>query len=303
MSSGVVQDYLTNIRRSSALLEPSEEITLAREIEAGQLAEEQLATGRYTVRARVEDLREVARRGESAFERFVEANLRLVISISRTHAGRVDDARFGDIVQAGNLALITAVQRFDVAKGFKFSTYATWWIRKAISDELINQRGIRIGQRLALVMSQIAKAEADIQIDTGRPASIAEVAELMGLSPMKIALYKNQAAEPSSLNRLIEGDGCVEVGDLIPDESGAPVDQELLEHERSTAVRAAISALPRVEADILRLRFGLDGGDGLGIEDAAHRLGIDIARCRGLERIAMIKLRHPSRSQPLLACR
>jgi RNA polymerase sigma factor (sigma-70 family) len=286
-------------RGSTALLTASEEVELAKAVEAGCLAWEALERKSPLSVSAHADLEELVVAGRAAFDRFVEANVRLAASLAFRHAGRVPEGQLPDLVQAGNIALIQAVQRFDYALGYKFSTYASWWIKKAISDELLNQRAIRIGHRIALRMTQIAKVEAEIQAAFGRSPSDEEVLEGTGLTEKQLAEARTLSSEPSSLNQTIDENGVVELGTLLPSDQAPEHDNALIESDRQRSVRVALATLPPQHSRILALRYGLLGADPRTQTDTASDMGIAIDLERKLERDALARLRHPARSHLL----
>jgi RNA polymerase sigma factor (sigma-70 family) len=287
---------LLSSRASTALLTASEEVELAKAVEAGCLAWEALQREPpMTVSARA-DLNELVVAGRDAFDRFVKANVRLAASLAYRHAGRVPDSQLPDLVQAGTIALIQAVQRFDYALGYKFSTYASWLIKKAISDELLTQRGIRIGHRIVLRMTQIAKVEADVQAIFGRSPSDDEVLEGTGLTEKQLAEARTLISEPRSLNQTIDEHGVVELGSILPSAHAPEHDGALILSERQRSVLAALSTLPAQHSRVLAIRYGLFGADPRTQTDTASELGIGIDLERRLERDALTRLRHPARS-------
>lgn len=290
-----IGDHLSRLGTGRHLLSAADEVRLAQEIETGILAQQQLAETPYRVSASPGELHELADAGMRAFTIFVESNLRLVVSIARPHAGRVGSAQFADLIQAGNLALITSIFRFDFTKGFKFSTYASWWIRKAISEELNNLRAIRLGHRYVLALTQFAKAEEALRMELGREPRLDEVAAELDIPPEKIVSTKRIAEEPTSLNRLIEVGSETEFGDLLPDPEPTDPDGHLRENERKRAVGRALQLLEAEEARVLCLRFGLESPVCYTQADVADVLGIGVDRERALEKQALTKLRHPSR--------
>ncbi len=297
-TSDPVRMYLKEIGKV-ALLTAEGEVDLARRIEAGVFAAHKLATatGAMTPRERRE-LEAVEGDGQIAKRRLVEANLRLVVSIAKRYVSR--GMPFLDVVQEGNLGLIRAVEKFDYAKGYKFSTYATWWIRQAISRALADQaRTIRIPVHLVEVINRLVRVQRQLVSDLGREPSPEEIAAEMDLTPQRVQEILMMSREPVSLDTPIGEDTDAHFGDLIED-SDAVVPLEAatvgLFQEQLDVV---LHTLSDRERQIVRLRYGLTDGRPRTLEEVGHEFGVTRERIRQIESRALVKLRHPSRSEKL----
>ncbi|SBW23650.1 RNA polymerase sigma factor RpoD [Protofrankia symbiont of Coriaria ruscifolia] len=297
-TSDPVRMYLKEIGKV-ALLTAEGEVDLARRIEAGVFAAHKLATatGAMTPREHRE-LEAVEGDGQIAKRRLVEANLRLVVSIAKRYVSR--GMPFLDVVQEGNLGLIRAVEKFDYAKGYKFSTYATWWIRQAISRALADQaRTIRIPVHLVEVINRLVRVQRQLVSDLGREPSPEEIATEMDLTPQRVQEILMISREPVSLDTPIGEDADSHFGDLIED-SDAVVPFEAatvgLFQEQFDAVLRTLSDRER---QIVRLRYGLTDGRPRTLEEVGHEFGVTRERIRQIESRALVKLRHPSRSEKL----
>jgi RNA polymerase primary sigma factor len=293
-----VASYLQRMAKAK-LLSHDQVVELARVIEIGVLARERLDRGDRTDAGSIAELRTLQARGEAGFSRFVESNLRLVVSVARPFSGR--GIPFADLIQAGNIGLIQAVKKFDHAKGYKFSTYATWWIRKTITDELSTNRIIRVPFKALIDLAQITSVEASYLRDLGRLPSAEEVSSDLGLSTTRIQRMRLDTRLPISLSSPVGQEDDVEFGDVYLDSNAAEIDEELIEREKSTIVERALETLSPREADVLRLRFGVGSAGQLSQVEAASRLGIGVAQVRKVEKLSLEKLRHPSRARALAA--
>ncbi len=292
-----VRDYLRLIARVR-LLSAEQEVDLAKRIEAGLYAEHKLLEEPPENPVLQRELEILTEDGERAKSHLIEANLRLVVSVAKRYTGR--GLLFLDLVQEGNTGLIRAVEKFDYAKGFKFSTYATWWIRQAISRALADQgRTIRIPVHLVEVINRVARTRRELIQDFGTEPTPEELAEKAGVPVERLPELTAYTREPVSLHTALGEDGDGELGDLIEDrDSVTPMDMVtfLLLQETIRAILAEMS--PR-EAGIISLRYGLSGGRTRTLEEIGQVYGVTRERIRQIESKTMSKLRHPSRSQVL----
>ena len=293
-----VRMYLKEIGRV-ALLTAQEEVDLAIRIENGLAAEDKLETvGDKLPADEVADLRWTRRDGLRAKRHLVEANLRLVVSIAKRYVGR--GMQFLDLIQEGNLGLIRAVEKFDHTKGFKFSTYATWWIRQAITRAIADQaRTIRIPVHMVETINKLVRIQRQLLQDLGREPTADEIAEQMELTPEKVREIQKISQEPVSLETPVGEEEDSHLGDFIED-SEAPVPLErasfkLLQEQLETVLHT----LSDREKDVIRLRFGLVDGQPRTLEDVGKKFGVTRERIRQIESKTLSKLRHPSRSQKL----
>ena len=291
-----VRMYLKEIGRV-ALLTAQEEVDLAKRIEAGLIAEEKLETFSGAAEQRRE-LEWTRRDGMRAKRHLVEANLRLVVSIAKRYVGR--GMAFLDLIQEGNLGLIRAVEKFDYAKGFKFSTYATWWIRQAITRAIADQaRTIRIPVHMVETINKLMRIQRQLLQDLGREPTADEIAEQMEMSPKKVREIQKISQEPVSLETPVGEEEDSHLGDFIED-SEAPVPLErasfkLLQEQ----LESVLHTLSEREKEVIRLRFGLVDGQPRTLEDVGKKFGVTRERIRQIESKTLSKLRHPSRSQKL----
>ena len=293
-----VRMYLKEIGRV-ALLTAQEEVDLALRIEQGLEAEAKLETmGDKLSEEEVVSLRWTRRDGLKAKRHLVEANLRLVVSIAKRYVGR--GMQFLDLIQEGNLGLIRAVEKFDYHKGFKFSTYATWWIRQAITRAIADQaRTIRIPVHMVETINKLVRIQRQLLQDLGREPTADEIAEQMELSPEKVREIQKISQEPVSLETPVGEEEDSHLGDFIED-SEAPVPLErasfkLLQEQ----LESVLHTLSDREKDVIRLRFGLVDGQPRTLEDVGKKFGVTRERIRQIESKTLSKLRHPSRSQKL----
>ena len=292
-----VRMYLKEIGRVP-LLTAQEEVSLAKRIEAGLIAEEKLeAATKLSDDERIE-LRMTRRDGAMAKRHLVEANLRLVVSIAKRYVGR--GMAFLDLIQEGNLGLIRAVEKFDYAKGFKFSTYATWWIRQAITRAIADQaRTIRIPVHMVETINKLVRIQRQLLQDLGREPTADEIAEQMELTPKKVREIQKISQEPVSLETPVGEEEDSHLGDFIED-ADAPVPLErasfrLLQEQ----LESVLHTLSGREKEVIRLRFGLVDGQPRTLEDVGKKFGVTRERIRQIESKTLSKLRHPSRSQKL----
>ena len=293
-----VKVYLKEIGRVP-LLTPEEEVQLAEAIEAGTAAAEQLAeVGQDLSPEDLAQMKKIIAAGDRAKQRLSEANLRLVVSIAKRYVGR--GMQFLDLIQEGNLGLIKAVEKFDHTKGFKFSTYATWWIRQAITRAIADQaRTIRIPVHMVETINKVKKVSSQLLHEMGHEPSVDEVAERLGMPADKVREIMRVAQEPVSMEAPIGEEEDSHLGDFIPDED-APVPAEAASHTllKEQLAQVLKSLTPR-EEKVLRLRFGLEDGRPRTLEEVGKEFNVTRERIRQIEAKALRKLRHPSRSKKL----
>ncbi|HEU4849623.1 MAG TPA: RNA polymerase sigma factor [Terrimesophilobacter sp.] len=293
-----VKDYLKQIGKV-ALLNAAEEVELAMRIEAGLFAEDKLANEKGKVGKELErELRWVAKDGQRAKAHLLGANLRLVVSLAKRYTGR--GMQFLDLIQEGNLGLIRAVEKFDYTKGFKFSTYATWWIRQAITRAMADQaRTIRIPVHMVEVINKLARVQRQMLQDLGREPTPEELSRELDMTPEKVVEVQKYGREPISLHTPLGEDGDSEFGDLIEDtEAVVPADAvgfTMLQKQ----LESLLDSLSEREAGVIRMRFGLGDGMPKTLDQIGDTFGVTRERIRQIESKTMAKLRHPSRSQSL----
>jgi RNA polymerase primary sigma factor len=292
-----VKDYLKQIGKV-ALLNAELEVELAKRIEAGLFAEEKLATDKKLTNEMMRDLKWVVKDGQRAKSHLLEANLRLVVSLAKRYTGR--GMQFLDLIQEGNLGLIRAVEKFDYTKGYKFSTYATWWIRQAITRAMADQaRTIRIPVHMVEVINKLARVQRQLLQDLGREPTPEELARELDMTPEKVVEVQKYGREPISLSTPLGEDGDSEFGDLIEDtEAVVPADAVGFTMLQRELERILDSLHPR-EAGVIRSRFGLGDGVQKTLDQIGEEFGVTRERIRQIESKTMSKLRHPSRSQML----
>jgi RNA polymerase primary sigma factor len=293
-----VHTYLKSIGRTS-LLTAEQEVDLAKRIEAGLYAEHKLETETGLSRAYRADLIAVAEDGRRAKAHMLEANLRLVVSVAKKYSDR--GLSLLDVVQEGNLGLIRAVEKFDYAKGYKFSTYAMWWIRQAIQRGFADSaRTIRLPVHVLEMLSKLSRVERDMHQRLGREPTPEELAVELDRTPDQIEELLRTSRQPISLDSTIGEDGETSIGDLIEDVD-APEASELVDRQlMADQLRHALDALTPREATIMAMRFGLYDGNPHTLDEIGRALGLTRERIRQLEKQSLSKLRHPSRAQPLL---
>jgi RNA polymerase primary sigma factor len=296
-TSDPVRMYLKEIGKVP-LLTAEEEVDLAKRIEAGLFAAEKLAAARKTAPAMRKDLEAIERDGQVAKRKLVEANLRLVVSIAKRYVGR--GMLFLDLIQEGNLGLIRAVEKFDYTKGYKFSTYATWWIRQAITRAIADQaRTIRIPVHMVETINKLIRIQRQLLQDLGREPSPEEIAKEMDLTPDKVREILKVSQEPVSLETPIGEEEDSHLGDFIEDcDAVVPVDAAsfILLQEQLDSV---LHTLSDREKKVIQLRFGLTDGHPRTLEEVGREFGVTRERIRQIESKTLSKLRHPSRSQKL----
>ncbi len=293
-----VHTYLKSIGRTS-LLTAEQEVNLAKRIEAGLFAEHKLATEADLPEAYRRDLEEVAEDGRRAKAHMLEANLRLVVSVAKKYSDR--GLSLLDVVQEGNLGLIRAVEKFDYTKGYKFSTYAMWWIRQAIQRGFADSaRTIRLPVHVLEMLSKLSRVERDMHQRLGREPTPEELAVELDRTPDQIEELLRTSRQPISLDSTIGEDGETSIGDLIED-TDAPEASELVDRQlMADQLRHALDGLTQREATIMAMRFGLYDGNPHTLDEIGRALGLTRERIRQLEKQSLSKLRHPSRAQPLL---
>jgi RNA polymerase primary sigma factor len=293
-----VKDYLKRIGKV-ALLDARQEVELAKRIEAGLFADHKLAEGSGVLRpGQSIDLERVADDGRRAKNHLVEANLRLVVSQARRYTGR--GMLFLDLIQEGNLGLIRGVEKFDYTKGYKFSTYATWWIRQAITRAMADQaRTIRIPVHMVEVINKLARVQRQMLQDLGREPTPEELAAELDMTPEKVIEAQKYGREPISLHTPLGEDGDSEFGDLIEDseaiQPGEAAGFTLLQEQ----LHSVLGTLSEREAGVVSMRFGLTDGQPKTLDEIGKVYGVTRERIRQIESKAMSKLRHPSRSNVL----
>ncbi len=294
-----VKDYLKQIGKVP-LLNAEQEVELAMRIEAGLFAEEKLSAMTPAEKSSPlgMDLQWVARDGQRAKSHLLGANLRLVVSLAKRYTGR--GMQFLDLIQEGNLGLIRAVEKFDYTKGFKFSTYATWWIRQAITRAMADQaRTIRIPVHMVEVINKLARVQRQMLQDLGREPTPEELSRELDMTPEKVIEVQKYGREPISLHTPLGEDGDSEFGDLIEDtEAVVPADAvgfTMLQRQ----LESLLDSLSEREAGVIRMRFGLGDGQPKTLDQIGDTFGVTRERIRQIESKTMAKLRHPSRSQSL----
>jgi RNA polymerase primary sigma factor len=293
-----VHTYLKSIGRTS-LLTAEQEVDLAKRIEAGLYAEHKLETESGLAPQYHRDLEAVAADGRRAKAHMLEANLRLVVSVAKKYSDR--GLSLLDVVQEGNLGLIRAVEKFDYTKGYKFSTYAMWWIRQAIQRGFADSaRTIRLPVHVLEMLSKLSRVERDMHQRLGREPTPEELATELDRTPDQIEELLRTSRQPISLDSTIGEDGETSIGDLIEDVD-APEASELVDRQlMADQLRHALDALTPREATIMAMRFGLHDGNPHTLDEIGKALGLTRERIRQLEKQSLSKLRHPSRAQPLL---
>jgi RNA polymerase primary sigma factor len=293
-----VHTYLKSIGRTS-LLTAEQEVDLAKRIEAGLFAEHKLDNDAELTPEMRRDLEMVAEDGRRAKAHMLEANLRLVVSVAKKYSDR--GLSLLDVVQEGNLGLIRAVEKFDYTKGYKFSTYAMWWIRQAIQRGFADSaRTIRLPVHVLEMLSKLSRVERDMHQKLGREPTPEELAVELDRTPDQIEELLRTSRQPISLDSTIGEDGETSIGDLIEDVD-APEASELVDRQlMAEQLRSALDALTPREATIMAMRFGLYDGNPHTLDEIGRALGLTRERIRQLEKQSLSKLRHPSRAQPLL---
>jgi RNA polymerase primary sigma factor len=295
-TSDLVRIYLREIGRVP-LLTAEDEVELAKSIEAGLFAEEKLGGSIPMLGAIHGDLELLAGEGITAKQRLIEANLRLVVSIAKRYIGR--GLVFLDLIQEGNLGLIRAVEKFDYTRGYKFSTYATWWIRQAITRAIADQaRTIRVPVHMVETINKLARVQRQLHQELGREASTGEIAAEMGLEPERVSEIQRIAQEPVSLQSPI-GEEESDLGDFIEDADAVVPMEAAAFIMLQDQLERVLDQLAEREQRIIQLRFGLTDGHPRTLEEVGREFGVTRERIRQIESKTLAKLRHPSRAQML----
>jgi RNA polymerase primary sigma factor len=300
-SADSVRAYLKQIGKV-ALLNAEEEVELAKRIEAGlyatQLMLELADKGEKLPAAQRRDMSWICRDGDRAKNHLLEANLRLVVSLAKRYTGR--GMAFLDLIQEGNLGLIRAVEKFDYTKGYKFSTYATWWIRQAITRAMADQaRTIRIPVHMVEVINKLGRIQRELLQDLGREPTPEELAKEMDITPEKVLEIQQYAREPISLDQTIGDEGDSQLGDFIEDSEAVVAVDAVSFTLLQDQLQSVLETLSEREAGVVRLRFGLTDGQPRTLDEIGQVYGVTRERIRQIESKTMSKLRHPSRSQVL----
>ena len=292
-----VRMYLKEIGKVP-LLSPEEEIALAQKMSAGNLADEQLEEGENIPPEELAQLRALSKAGEKAKQKLAEANLRLVVSIAKRYVGR--GMLFLDLIQEGNLGLIKAVEKFDYTKGYKFSTYATWWIRQAITRAIADQaRTIRIPVHMVETINKVIRVSRQLLQELGHDPSPEEIAEEMNMPVDKVREILKIAQEPVSLETPIGEEEDSHLGDFIPDEAASEPSEAASFTLLKEQLVDVLSTLTPREEKVLKLRFGIEDGRTRTLEEVGKEFNVTRERIRQIEAKALRKLRHPSRSKKL----
>ena len=300
-SADSVRAYLKQIGKV-ALLNAEEEVELAKRIEAGLYATERMRViaekGEKLGVPMRRDLTWITRDGNRAKNHLLEANLRLVVSLAKRYTGR--GMAFLDLIQEGNLGLIRAVEKFDYTKGYKFSTYATWWIRQAITRAMADQaRTIRIPVHMVEVINKLGRIQRELLQDLGREPTPEELAKEMDITPEKVLEIQQYAREPISLDQTIGDEGDSQLGDFIEDSEAVVAVDAVSFTLLQDQLQSVLATLSEREAGVVRLRFGLTDGQPRTLDEIGQVYGVTRERIRQIESKTMSKLRHPSRSQVL----
>jgi RNA polymerase nonessential primary-like sigma factor len=297
-AADLVRVYLNGIGRT-ALLTAAQEVELAKRIEAGVFAQHMLETDMPGSAKRTE-LKALVRDGHLAKNHLLEANLRLVVSLAKRYTGR--GMPLLDLIQEGNLGLIRAVEKFDYTKGFKFSTYATWWIRQAITRGMADQgRTIRLPVHLVEQVNKLARIKRDLHQQLGREATNDELAVEVGLTPEKVADLLDHARDPVSLDMPVGSEEDAPLGDFIEDGEATDAESAVISGLLHDDLRRVLATLDEREQSVIRLRYGLDDGQPHTLDQIGKRFGLSRERVRQIEREVMSKLRQGERAERLRA--
>ena len=292
-----VKDYLKQIGRV-ALLNAELEVELATRIEAGLFAEFKITTEKKLDKKLKRELDWIVEDGKRAKNHLLEANLRLVVSLAKRYTGR--GMLFLDLIQEGNLGLIRAVEKFDYTKGYKFSTYATWWIRQAITRAMADQaRTIRIPVHMVEVINKLARVQRQMLQDLGREPTPEELAKELDMTPEKVVEVQKYGREPISLHTPLGEEGDSEFGDLIEDSEAVKPEESVTFTILQEQLMQVLGGLTNREADVIKARYGLTDGQPKTLDEIGKVHGVTRERIRQIESKTMSKLRHPSRSQSL----
>ncbi|MCK7676699.1 sigma-70 family RNA polymerase sigma factor [Corynebacterium meridianum] len=299
-SADLVRVYLNGIGKT-ALLTAEDEVHLAQTIEIGLYADHLLADpDTKLTRAKKRDLKVLSKQGKQARSHLLEANLRLVVSLAKRYTGR--GMPLLDLIQEGNLGLIRAMEKFDYTKGFKFSTYATWWIRQAITRGMADQsRTIRLPVHLVEQVNKLSRIKRELYQSLGREATNEELAEESGIDESKIEMLLRQSRDPVSLDMPVGADEEAPLGDFIEDSDATDAEAAVVASLRHSDVRAVLASLEVREQEVIRLRYGLDDGVPRTLDQIGRRFGLSRERVRQIEREVMSKLRDGERADKLRA--
>ncbi|GAB3877184.1 sigma-70 family RNA polymerase sigma factor [Kibdelosporangium lantanae] len=298
-AADLVRVYLNGIGKT-ALLTAAQEVELAKRIEAGVFAQHMLESAPELAAPRKHELRALVRDGHVAKNHLLEANLRLVVSLAKRYTGR--GMPLLDLIQEGNLGLIRAVEKFDYTKGFKFSTYATWWIRQAITRGMADQgRTIRLPVHLVEQVNKLARIKRDLHQQLGREATTDELAKESGLSPNKVADLLDHARDPVSLDMPVGAEEDAPLGDFIEDSEATDAEGAVISGLLQDDLRRVLATLDEREQHVIRLRYGIDDGQPRTLDQIGKRFGLSRERVRQIEREVMSKLRQGERAEKLRA--
>jgi len=297
-SADLVRVYLNGIGKT-ALLTAEDEVQLAQTIEVGLYAEHLLENSEEPLtRAMKRDLKVLARQGKHARSHLLEANLRLVVSLAKRYTGR--GMPLLDLIQEGNLGLIRAMEKFDYTKGFKFSTYATWWIRQAITRGMADQsRTIRLPVHLVEQVNKLSRIKRELYQNLGREATNEELAEESGIDESKIELLLRQSRDPVSLDMPVGADEEAPLGDFIEDSEATDAEAAVVASLRHSDIRSVLASLEVREQEVISLRYGLDDGVPRTLDQIGRKFGLSRERVRKIEREVMSKLRDGERAEKL----
>ena len=297
-SADLVRVYLNGIGKT-ALLTAEDEVQLAQTIEVGLYAEHLLENSEEPLtRAMKRDLKVLARQGKHARSHLLEANLRLVVSLAKRYTGR--GMPLLDLIQEGNLGLIRAMEKFDYTKGFKFSTYATWWIRQAITRGMADQsRTIRLPVHLVEQVNKLSRIKRELYQNLGREATNEELAEESGIDESKIELLLRQSRDPVSLDMPVGADEAAPLGDFIEDSEATDAEAAVVASLRHSDIRSVLASLEVREQEVISLRYGLDDGVPRTLDQIGRKFGLSRERVRQIEREVMSKLRDGERAEKL----
>ncbi|WP_051801783.1 RNA polymerase sigma factor SigB [Actinocatenispora sera] len=293
----LVRAYLNGIGRTR-LLTAAEEVELAKQIEAGLFAEEKLTNGPLDDADLRADLATLVDEGRAAKKRLLSANLRLVVSIAKRYTGR--GMPFLDLIQEGNLGLIRAAEKFDYTKGFKFSTYATWWIRQAITRSMADQaRTIRIPVHMVEQVNRMVRARRELTASLGREPSHDEIAAELDITPFQVLELASYDRDPVSLDQTVGEDGESTLGDFLCRTEDVTDDDTVSYSLLRHTMERVIGALTDRERTVIRLRYGLDDGRQRTLDEVGHEFGLSRERIRQIEKHTLIKLREPGTAELL----
>ncbi|GAB3576971.1 sigma-70 family RNA polymerase sigma factor [Amycolatopsis endophytica] len=298
-AADLVRVYLNGIGKT-ALLSAADEVELAKRIEAGVFAQHMLDTAAKLSPQRRKELQALVRDGHRAKNHLLEANLRLVVSLAKRYTGR--GMPLLDLIQEGNLGLIRAVEKFDYSKGFKFSTYATWWIRQAITRGMADQgRTIRLPVHLVEQVNKLARIKRDLHQQLGREATNEELAAESGIAAEKVADLLDHARDPVSLDMPVGTDEDAPLGDFIEDSEATDAESAVISGLLQDDLRRVLATLDEREQHVIRMRYGLDDGQPRTLDQIGKHFGLSRERVRQIEREVMSKLRQGERAERLRA--